>query len=353
MTDSPLIDLYCLCWNDARLLPHFFQHYDDLVDRYFVFDTGSTDESLALLQDHPKVTLGHIDLLHQSYADAKRRLSDTLWKRSRGAADWIVVVDIAELLFRPDFKAYLAACTAAGVTAVRSVGYEMVSEAFPEPGAMLAHSITRGVRTEDYDKLCVFNPDALTDLYFAAGRREAAPTGRVVYPETPEVLLLHYEQLGVDYAVRRSAERHLGLPVDDGAALEQWSAEAIVQHFETLNRDAAAVPGLETLQVTEAAASAGAPTPALLGNLPLAAFPSYEELKAAIQQDPFSDDRDSTLVTLIRVFLRAVPVDEAHYRREYPDVAEAVDAGTIESATQHYVEFGYFEGRSPAPGVKP
>ena len=26
--------LYCLCWNEAPMLPHFFRHYDPLVDRY-------------------------------------------------------------------------------------------------------------------------------------------------------------------------------------------------------------------------------------------------------------------------------------------------------------------------------
>ena len=38
------------------------------------------------------------------------------------------------------------------------------------------------------------------------------------------------------------------------------------------------------------------------------------------------------------------------YRRAYPDVAAAIDSGSFESARQHYIEHGYFEGRSPCPG---
>jgi hypothetical protein len=38
------------------MLPYFFRHYDTLVSRYFVFDDGSTDRSVDLLNAHPKVT---------------------------------------------------------------------------------------------------------------------------------------------------------------------------------------------------------------------------------------------------------------------------------------------------------
>jgi hypothetical protein len=56
----------------------------------------------------------------------------------------------------------------------------------------------------------------------------------------------------------------------------------------------------------------------------------------------------SALLTLLRTVIRAVPVDEEWYCRVYPDVAEAINAGDVESATQHFVENGYFEGRSPS-----
>ena len=48
------IHLYTLCWNDRRMLPHFFRHYSFLVDRFFVFDNGSTDGSLQLLAENER-----------------------------------------------------------------------------------------------------------------------------------------------------------------------------------------------------------------------------------------------------------------------------------------------------------
>ena len=52
---TPRIHLYTICWNEADLLPFFFRHYDGWVDRFVIYDNGSSDQSRALLQQHPKV----------------------------------------------------------------------------------------------------------------------------------------------------------------------------------------------------------------------------------------------------------------------------------------------------------
>jgi hypothetical protein len=53
------------------------------------------------------------------------------------------------------------------------------------------------------------------------------------------------------------------------------------------------------------------------------------------------------LIDLIKHFLRAIPVDEIWYCKSYPDVAEAIAKKVHRSATEHFVEHGYFEGRQP------
>ena len=50
---------------------------------------------------------------------------------------------------------------------------------------------------------------------------------------------------------------------------------------------------------------------------------------------------------LIKMMLASVDVDDAWYRRRYPDVSAAVDAGEYQSTRHHFVEHGYFEGRLP------
>jgi hypothetical protein len=56
---------------------------------------------------------------------------------------------------------------------------------------------------------------------------------------------------------------------------------------------------------------------------------------------------DDELIALIKQFLQAIPVDETWYCKSYPDVAEAIAEKSHVSATQHFVEHGYFEGRQP------
>jgi hypothetical protein len=57
------------------------------------------------------------------------------------------------------------------------------------------------------------------------------------------------------------------------------------------------------------------------------------------------------LTSVIKSVLRGVNVDEVWYRRTYPDVDEAIKAGSYKSAKQHFVEDGYFEGRRPGVAI--
>ena len=40
---TPRVHLYTVCWDEADMLGFFFRHYDPFVERYVVYDDGSTD----------------------------------------------------------------------------------------------------------------------------------------------------------------------------------------------------------------------------------------------------------------------------------------------------------------------
>jgi hypothetical protein len=242
------IHLYCLALNEACILPFFLRHYRNLVDRFFVFDNGSTDTTLSLLGADDRVQVTHFDVEGDSFVEHERRMSDTMWQQSRGRATWVIVIDMDEFLFHPDLRGYLDECEKQGITAIDTTAYEMVTDHPPSPDRPLSQTVVCGVRERFYDKLCVFNPNAIARTNYAAGRHSAMPTGRVIWPPQREVKLLHYKRLGVNHIVERYAQLkpHLG-PRDIS---ERWGVQYLMtrgeveREFRRFQRDAAPVPGL-------------------------------------------------------------------------------------------------------------
>ena len=304
MPGSQRIDLYCLCWNDERTLPYFFRHYDSIVDRYFVYDNGSTDGSISLLDNHGRVEITHFDVPGDSFVEEECRLGDTMWRNSD--ADWVIITDIDEHIFHPRLTQYLEECRDQGITAVRSTGYEMVSDSFPAEPKPLCEIVTLGTRSSGHDRLCIFNPKELTGTNFGPGRHTAEPTGNVVWPPYPQVLLLHFKQLGVDYPIARSAELSRGLKprdVTEGWGVHYlWSSVEIVKNWLDVRTASGPVPGLGTLKHIDPA-------------------------------DYFNEQR---IVEHSGLF------DAKWYLEAYPDV-ESAGADPL----MHYCNYGWKEGRRP------
>ena len=65
------------------------------------------------------------------------------------------------------------------------------------------------------------------------------------------------------------------------------------------------------------------------------------ELRVSLSYDDF--------IKLIRLMISGIEVDESWYRRQYEDIGHAVRDGHLNSAKQHFIDDGYFEGRLPFP----
>jgi hypothetical protein len=65
------------------------------------------------------------------------------------------------------------------------------------------------------------------------------------------------------------------------------------------------------------------------------------ELRVSLSYDDF--------VSVLRLMISGIQVDEEWYLREYPDIAQAIRDGKVESARQHFIDDGFFEGRRPFP----
>src|SRR5205085_1629485 len=145
------VHLFTLCWNEAKMLPYFFRHYIGLVDKFFIFDNGSTDGSLKLLSGDERISVQHWEVKGDSFGEASRQLFNAFWKKSRGQTDWAIVVEVDEHLFHPDLGRYLRRCAESGITVVKPVGYEMIADDFPTQEKPLWQLVTRGVRFLAFD----------------------------------------------------------------------------------------------------------------------------------------------------------------------------------------------------------
>jgi hypothetical protein len=127
------------------------------------------------------------------------------WKESRGIADWVILADIDEHIYHPQLEAYLSQCKKHGITYMPTLGFEMVTDEFPDESEYLARTRTVGSPNHYYNKLRILDPNAIEYINFGTGGHVASPSGHLVLPEKDELLLLHYKHLGADYVAARHA----------------------------------------------------------------------------------------------------------------------------------------------------
>lgn len=237
------IDLYTLCWNDAHMLGFFFRHYDRFVQRYIVYDDGSTDLSLEILHANPKVEVRSVALNgnRDSFVLSGMQVLESCWKESRGVADWVICTDVDEHLYHPYLLAYLDACKNTGVTMIPALGYQMLSETFPRSDQLLCQNLTTGAPWVQMNKVGIFSPDAIAETNFSLGRHTASPTGNVVAPDRDELLLLHYKYLDFERTLLRHEEcarRLQKTDMDNGWCYRwSWSREQLQRDWKTFERD--------------------------------------------------------------------------------------------------------------------
>lgn len=202
-----IVHLYTRCWNDAHMLPFMFRHYDPVVQRYIVFDDGSTDGSLEILASHPRVEVRPMPPPSDpsSRIASGTALLENCWRESQGVADWVIVTDADEHLYHRDLPGYLARLKAEGITIVPALGYQMISDVFPHEDALLCRTVTTGAVSPNHNKLNLFSPNGVRVINFAPGRHNAFPGGDILLaPQTDELLLLHYKYLSFE----RTHARH-------------------------------------------------------------------------------------------------------------------------------------------------
>jgi hypothetical protein len=194
-------------------------HYGRLATRITVYDNFSTDGSREWLSANGTVVVD--DAAQGSLDD--RLLKDqknSVWKASRGRADWVVVCDLDELVFISDLPRRLAWCSENGISCIKLKGFNMVSDVLPTHAGQIYDRPEFRVGAANplfSNKVALFRPDLVDEINYHEGAHVAEPEGQGwLYGEDSHFALLHYKWLGpVSFIARRFEDRARNLSVDN------------------------------------------------------------------------------------------------------------------------------------------
>lgn len=211
-----VIWLYCIFSNEAAILPFFLRHYASL-DRLEMIDNGSTDNSRELIRAYPNADILDYPSPRAVMDSAQMaQYAGEKYKEARGLADYVIWVDCDEFLWNGpiSLREAIRGYRQHGLRAVKSCGYQMLADGFPENGAAITDRVRYGVRDTEYDKVAIFDP--MLDIRWRPGRHNCRIDG--VEAHQADIRLLHYRYLGAEYFTQRNAYNHANISATERAA---------------------------------------------------------------------------------------------------------------------------------------
>jgi len=199
--DRPIIHLYAVSWNEAKILPFVMEYYLSFVDHFYIYDNYSDDETDELLNKYPQVTVQKYDTGGTFNDVVHQQIKNTVWKQSRAKADWVIVIDMDELIYHPELIAKLSDKNNKA-TIYKPKGFDMVTTEFPDASKPIIETVQKGVPSFWLDKCILFNPNKIVDINYLPGAHECYPEGIVRFDEYT-TKLLHYKYIGFDYVMSR------------------------------------------------------------------------------------------------------------------------------------------------------
>lgn len=201
--------LYCICRNEAKLMPYFLRHYSTFVDRMTFFDGKSDDGTREMIAANPRAILQDWSGSDALCDDEFLAFANEKWKEARGQAEWIIWVDADEFLYHPDITAVLQRYLEQGVDLPKIAGFTMMSDRLPTTTGQIYDEIKTGFSDDVWSKPCIFR----CDIRWNVGRHSVWMEGRPHrYSDQAELKLLHYRCLGIDYLRERHARNWARVP---------------------------------------------------------------------------------------------------------------------------------------------
>lgn len=217
------IGVFTICHNEKHFLPYFFRHYRSFANYISILDNNSTDGSFEIcLRESDNVEAIDTENLHK--IEVMTALKNNYWKNLKNF-DWIFIVDVDEIVYHPDIIQFLEKSKKQGYTVLVPTAYQMICEDFPTGNGQITDLKSFGVlSTTDvtmkllscpiFGKKCVISPKDIEETNYGVGGHHANMVGKINELCDPNLKLLHYRCLGIDYLINKNKMRASRLTPD-------------------------------------------------------------------------------------------------------------------------------------------
>lgn len=230
------IELFLLCFNEQKMIPHTLNYYAQFCSKITIFDNDSTDKSKELIRNFDsRIQIKRLDTGGEHREDILRDTRNTCWKES--TADYVIVCDMDEFLYHPSLVNQLKIAKEKRVAIPVVVGYNMIADSFPEDHSkLITEQVQVGYKDRRFDKNIIFDPKQVKEINFRPGSHLCNPK----FHEAPvldalvEFKLLHYKYLDKEYLYNRHEMYSQRLSIINKN--NKWGAEYLDgnQHIDTV-----------------------------------------------------------------------------------------------------------------------
>ena len=125
------VTLITVCKNEEVLMPFFLRHYEDIVDKIYLFDNCSTDNSMKIAAKCPKVEIRSFDTGGLLRDEVHIKIKNQFYT-SMKLDGWIIAIDFDEFLYHKDLRGLLQSYDARGINFPLVRGFNMIGTEVPK-----------------------------------------------------------------------------------------------------------------------------------------------------------------------------------------------------------------------------
>lgn len=220
--------LLSIIWNEEKLIKLFINYYRQVVNKFIFIDYGSTDRTFEIIRNSGIDFEFNTDKWGGEYDERlTTELKNTFWIKYRNDFDWILIVDIDEFLYYPKGLKELQSEMIEKYNIIRPQGVQMVGDSFPQSDIL---EIKTGVPDPFYSKCCMFRNWIEPNYNHGCHECNPVPTSDLKYFESPDLKLLHYKYIDIDYQIKRKTETEKRLSrvnKENGWGVQNWTADEV------------------------------------------------------------------------------------------------------------------------------